>query len=137
MLTPPESWRNWPAKRFTCQEQILLAAFFKLKKDDIKITLYIIVAELVVFNSATFGAFLHFFGPLGAIFLPFGAYCVVGVRFKNIFGTYLCRQPTLVLEILPYLFVFYSAKFGAFLHFLSISGLFQGLGSKLFWDQHT
>ena len=65
------------------------------------------------------GPFLHFFGTFGAIFWPFGAYCVVGVRFKNIFGTYLCRKSTLVLEIQPYLFVYNLAKFGAFfLHFL-------------------
>ena len=47
------------------------------------------------------------FGPLGAIF-------GVEVRFKNIFGTYLCSQSTLVLEVQPYLFAFTSAKFGAF-----------------------
>ena len=45
MLTPPGSWRNWPAKRYTCQEQILIVAFFKLIKDDIKTTLYIIVIK--------------------------------------------------------------------------------------------
>ena len=38
----------------------------------------------------------------------------VGVRFKNIFGTYLCSQSTLALEVKPYLFAFTSAKFGAF-----------------------
>ena len=36
---------------------------------------------LFAFASAKFGAFIAFFGPLGAIFR-------VEVRFKNIFGTY-------------------------------------------------
>ena len=53
---------------------------------------------------------LHF----GAIFWFFGAIFGVGVKFKNIFGTYLCSQSTLVLEVQPYLFAFTSAKFGAF-----------------------
>ena len=56
----------------------------------------------------------HFFGPFGAIFWSFGAIFGVGVRFKNIFGTYLCSQSTLVLEVQPYLFAFTLAKFGAF-----------------------
>ena len=46
---------------------------------------------------------MHFFWPFG-----------VGVRFKNIFETYLCSQSTLVLEVQPYLFAFTLAKFGAF-----------------------
>ena len=49
-----------------------------------------------------------------AIFGTFGAFLGVGVRFKNFFGTYLCRQSTLVLEVKPYIFVFNLAKFGAF-----------------------
>ena len=67
-------------------------------------------------------------------FWSFGAIFGVGVRFKNIFGTYLCSQSTLVLEVQPYLFAFTSAKFWAFLPFLDLWGLFLGLrsGSKTF-----
>ena len=58
----------------------------------------------------------------------------VEVRFKNIFGTYLCSESTLVLEVQPYLFAFTSPKFGAFLPFLGLWGLCLGLrsGSKTF-----
>ena len=76
------------------------------------------------------GPFLHFFGTFGAIFWPFGAYCVVGVRFKNIFGTYLCRKSTLVLEIQPYLFVYNLAKFGAFFTFFGPFEAIFGVGVK-------
>ena len=51
------------------------------------------------------------------------------MRFKNIFGTYLCSQSTLVSEVQPYLFAFTSAKFGAVLPFLGFLGLFLGFGS--------
>ena len=70
----------------------------------------------------------------GAIFWSFGAIFGVGVRFKNIFGTYLCSQSTLVLEVQPYLFAFTLAKFWPFLPFLGLCGLFLGLrsGSKTF-----
>ena len=40
-----------------------------------------------------------------------------GVRFKNFFETYLCRESTLVLEIQFILFIFDSAKFGTFCAF--------------------
>ena len=76
------------------------------------------------------GLFLHFSGPFGAFFWPFGAYCVVGVRFKNIFGTYLCRKSTLVLEIQPYLFVYNLAKFGAFFTFFGPFEAIFGVGVK-------
>ena len=71
--------------------------------------------------------------PFGVIFWSFGAIFGVGVRFKNIFGTYLCSQSTLVLVVQPYLFAFTLAKFGAFLPFL---GLFLGSrsGSKKFLE---
>ena len=69
---------------------------------------------LFVFNSATFWASFALFLPFWAIFWSFRAVFGVGVRFKNIFGTYLCSQSTLVLEVQPYLFAFTSAKFGAF-----------------------
>ena len=51
---------------------------------------------------------------------------MVGVRFKNIFGTYLCRQSTLVLESQPHLFIFNLVKFGAFFE------LFGPFGA-IFW----
>ena len=57
---------------------------------------------------------LHFFGPFGTFFWSFGAIFGVGVRFKNIFGTYSFSQSNLILELQPYLFDFTSAKFGAF-----------------------
>ena len=37
----------------------------------------------------------------------------LGVMFKSFFGTYLCRQSTLGLEVQLYLIVLNSAKFGA------------------------
>ena len=78
---------------------------------------------IFVFILTTIGAFFPLFGPFGAIFW-------LGVKFIKCLGTYLCRQSTLVLEILPYLFVFTSAKFWAFLHFLGLWGLFLGLRSS-------
>ena len=47
---------------------------------------------LFAFASAKFRAFFALFGPLGAIF-------GVEVRFKNIFGTYLHRLTTFILEV--------------------------------------
>ena len=93
-----------------------------------------------VFKSATFGPLLHFLGPFGLSFLGFGAFFGVGVRFKNIFGTYLCRQSTLVLKVQPYLLVFnfaaYWASFALFLGSLGLSygplGLFYGPSRLLF-----
>ena len=76
------------------------------------------------------GLFCTFLGPSGLFFWPFGAYCVVGVRFKNIFGTYLCRKSTLVLEIQSYLFVYNLVEFGAFFTFLGLPRLFLWLRSS-------
>ena len=76
------------------------------------------------------GPFLHFFGSFRAIFLAVWGLCVVGVRFKNIFGTYLCRKSTLVLEIQPYLFVYNLAKFGAFFTFFGPFEAIFGVGVK-------
>ena len=81
------------------------------------------------------GLFAHFgsfgtirFGPLGAIF-------GVRVRFKNIFGTHLCRQSILVLEVQPYLLFLIRRNLWPSLIFLGLSGLFLLLGSgfKTFW----
>ena len=58
--------------------------------------------------------FLFFIGQFLALFALFGLFAAifgVGVRFKNFFGTYLCKQLTEVLEVQPYLFVFDSATF--------------------------
>ena len=49
-------------------------------------------------------------GPF-CTFRPFGTIFGVEVRFKNFFGTYPCKQSTLVLEVQPYLFVFDSTTF--------------------------
>ena len=68
------------------------------------------------FNSAKFGDFF-------AHFRPFGAISRVGVRFKKLFETFLCRQSILVLEVQSYLFVFNSGQFGTILHFF---GPFRG-----------
>ena len=65
------------------------------------------------------GPFWHFLGPRGILF-------GFGVRFKDFFGTNLCRQSTLVLEVQPYLFVINSATFWASCSFLGPSGLFFG-----------
>ena len=54
-------------------------------------------AQLFVFNLATIGVFKAIYG--------------IGVKFKNFFGTYLCRQWTSILEVQPYLFVYNSATF--------------------------
>ena len=47
---------------------------------------------LFAFTSAKFGAFFALFGPFGAIF-------GVEVRFEKIFGTFLHRLKTLILEV--------------------------------------
>ena len=64
-----------------------------------------------------FCLFCTFFGPLGFIVWSFGAIFAVRFRFKNIFGTYLCSESTLVLKVQPYLFAFTLVIFGAFFHF--------------------
>ena len=74
---------------------------------------------------------MPFFGPFGAVFWSFGAIFGVGVRFKNIFGAYLCSQSTLVLEVQPYLFAFTSAKFGAVFALFGPSGAVFGVGVSL------
>ena len=59
-----------------------------------------------------------------------------GVRFKNFFGTYLCRQSTLVFEVQPYLFAFNSATFVAsFALFLALHG--RGYVQKHFQNLPT
>ena len=89
------------------------------------------------FYSAIFGtSFVFFWGPselfVGLLGLFFGQ-----GQFPKSFWNYLCRQQTLVLEILPDLFIYKSAKFGAFLHFLGLTVLFLGLRScsRSFWHQ--
>ena len=81
-----------------------------------------------------------------ALFGPFGAIFLVVVRFRNFFGTYLCRQSTLVFDVQPFHFVFNSDTFGAtFALFSGPSGgyffglfklFFCGLGQvrKYFWN---
>ena len=62
--------------------------------------------------------FWHFLDSFGA---GFG----VPVKFKNFFGTYLCKQLTLVLEVQTYLFVFDSATcLASFALFWALLGYF-------------
>ena len=89
------------------------------------------------FNYATIGAFFQIFWILRSFFW-------VGVRFKNFFETYLCRQSMLILEAQPYLFVFNLITFGASFtifwailgYLFGLLGLFLGLesGSENFWN---
>ena len=70
---------------------------------------------LFVLNLATFWAsFFTFFGPFQAIFWSFGAFFGVGVRLKNIFGTYLCSESTLVLEVQPIFLLLLRPNLGPF-----------------------
>ena len=81
-----------------------------------------------VFNLTAFGAsFALFWALRGYLFGTFGAFFGVRARLKNIFGTYLCCQSTLVLEVQPYLFVFNLAKFGAFFALLGPFGAIFGV----------
>ena len=84
---------------------------------------------LFVFNLATFGVTFALFWALRNYFLALWG--LVGVRFKNNFGTYLCIKSTLVLEIQPYLIVFNLAKFGAFLTFFGPFEAIFGVWVKL------
>ena len=86
-------------------------------------------SPIFLFYSGTFGASFALFWALQGYFLPFGAIFGVQVRFKNIFGAYLCRKLSLVFEVEPDLFVFNSPKFWAILNFWGLSELFSGLGS--------
>ena len=65
----------------------------------------------------------------------------LGLTQKNqiIFRTYLCRKSTLGLEVQPNLFVFDSAKFGAFFALFGSLRAILGLGSvsNPFWDLLT
>ena len=84
---------------------------------------------LFVFDSARFGALFQFLGPSG-YFLFFGA--IFGVEVGS--NTFL--EPTnidyqlFVLEVQPYLFVFNSAKFWAFLEFFGPFGAIFGVGVR-------
>ena len=75
------------------------------------------------------------FGPIRDIFLlfgPFRAIFEVVVRFKNFFGTYLCRQISLVFELQPFLFIFKLTTFsGLFCIFLDPFGFFFTFGAFL------
>ena len=60
----------------------------------------------------------------------FWAIFYFGVRFKNNFGNYLCRQSALVLDMQPHLFDFNSHKFGAFFALFGPFGAIFGVGFK-------
>ena len=62
-------------------------------------------------------------GPF-CTFWAFRDYLWVGVWFKNFFGTYLCKQSPLVLEVQIYLFVLSSHIFGLFCTFLGLQDYF-------------
>ena len=79
--------------------------------------------------------FGHILGHFCPCFWSLGAIVGVQVRFKNIFGTYLCSQLTLVLEVQLYLVAFTSVKFGAFLPFLGLLGLFFWSLGGYFWSR--
>ena len=70
------------------------------------------IAWLIVWKDSPYSFFLirpqlrHFLDSL-ELFLGWGS------GWKTFFGTYLCRQSTLLLWVQPYLFVFNSATFGA------------------------
>ena len=66
----------------------------------------------------------------GYFLVLFGAIFGVGVRFKNIFGTYLCSLSILVLELQPYIFAFTLAKFEAFFALFGPFGAIFGVGVR-------
>ena len=80
------------------------------------------------------GRFIYFsFGQILGLFALFGLFGAIfedRIRFKNIFGTYLCRQSTLVLEVQLYLVAFTSVKFGAFLALFGPFGAIFGVGVR-------
>ena len=51
-------------------------------------------------------------------------------KVQNIFGTYLCRQSTLVLESQPHLFIFNLVKFGAFFELFGPFGAISWVGVR-------
>ena len=63
--------------------------------------------------------------------MPLRAIFGVEVRSKTFFEPTNVDYQLFVLEVKPYLFVFNSAKFWAFLHFLGPLGRFLELGSVL------
>ena len=87
--------------------------------------------NLFVFNLATIKACFALFGPFRAIF-------GVGVKFKNFFKTFLCKQSILVLEAQPYRLVLFGHIWGLFCTFWGLSGLLlalwgRGQVQKDFW----
>ena len=67
-------------------------------------------------------------------FWAFRGFFLAGIRFKKFIATYLYRQPTLVLEVQPYLFVFNLATFGAFFAlFWALRGYFFGPLGLIVW----
>ena len=72
--------------------------------------------QLQLWNYSPIFLFLFWpqFGPLGLFFLALWAFFWGLGEVQNIFGTYICSKSTLVFEVQPYLFVFDSARFGAF-----------------------
>ena len=83
---------------------------------------------LFVYNSAKFWPFLHFL-CLSGLFLGLGSDSQT-----LLLPTYIDIQPTLVLEVHPYLFVFNLATFGAFFAlFWALRGYFFGPLGLIVW----
>ena len=76
--------------------------------------------HLFVFNSATIGVFFALFGPYEDILRA-------RVRLKKFFGTYLCRQTTLVLKVQTYLLFYFD-------HILGLHCTFLGPSRSFFWS---
>ena len=80
--------------------------------------------NLFIFNSALF-----------TLFSPFEAIFEVGVRFKNFFGTYLCRESTLLLWSTALSFCFYFGNiWSIFCTFLGPRGYFFGSLGLFLWS---
>ena len=85
------------------------------------ITLYILLYYIIFL--ATIG--VSFF----ALFGPFRANVGFGVRFKNFFVTYICRQLTLICKYSHVLF-FNSATLGLFCTFRALQGYLLAMGAN-------
>ena len=72
---------------------------------DNQLLVFEVQPYLFLLVLVTFGASFVLFGTFMAIFGSFGLFLGSGSDSKTIFGTYLCSQSTLVLEVQSYLFV--------------------------------
>ena len=98
---------------------------------DNQLLVFEVQPYLFLLVLVTFGASFVLFGTFMAIFGSFGLFLGSGSDSKTIFGTYLCSQSTLVLEVQTYPFAFISAKFGAFFALFGPFKAIFGVGVKL------